>query len=219
MKSNPVNDRLREEVILRAHLAALTDVDPSLVPVLALCDPVPLRAEQGGFAGLSRIVIGQLLSVQSAAAIWGRFTDALGELNAKRFVQLDADALNGVGLSKAKSETIMAIAFAELSGDLDYDHVALASLSDALTVLTAIKGIGPWTAEVYLSFCVGHPDIFPAGDLALRKIVAHHMGHNVTPSIKRTIELTQKWSPYRGAAARLMWRYYAVTKSKEGILI
>jgi len=187
--------------------------------VVAQSVPVPLRAEQGGFEGLSRIVVGQLLSVQSASAIWERFKIALGEISAERFLELESGALDGVGLSKAKYSTIQSIAQAEIDGTLDYTLVGGAPMKEALTILTAIKGIGPWTAEVYLSFCVGHPDIFPAGDLALRKIVAHHTGHDVTPSIKETIELTQKWSPYRGAAARLMWRYYAVTKDKEGILI
>lgn len=141
----------------------------------------------------------------------------LENINAERFLELEKPAFVGVGLSEAKFAAIRAIAKAEEGKTLRYDLIAEAPLFEAMKMLTAIKGIGPWTAEVYLSFCVGHPDIFPAGDLALRKIVAHHMGHDATPSISETIKLTQKWSPYRGAAARLMWRYYAVVKDKEGI--
>jgi len=210
---------LRSEDVLAAQMAGLVQSDASLGAVLDLCAPVPLRAEPGGFVGLSRIVIGQLLSVQSAAAIWTRFCQVLGEVTPERYLALGEEGLAGVGLSNAKYRTIRAIANAELGRTLRYDLVAQAPIFESMKMLTAIKGIGPWTAEVYLSFCVGHPDIFPAGDLALRKIVAHHMGQDVTPSISETMKLTQKWSPYRGAAARLMWRYYAVIKSKEGILI
>jgi len=219
MKSDPLTKPLRSETVLAAQLAALVDGDPSLGAVLDLCAPVPLRAEPGGFVGLSRIVIGQLLSVQSAGAIWARYCQALGEITPERYLELGEEGLAGVGLSNAKYRTIRAIANAELGRTLRYDLVAEAPIFESMKMLTAIKGIGPWTAEVYLSFCVGHPDIFPAGDLALRKIVAHHMDQDDTPSISQTIKLTQKWSPYRGAAARLMWRYYAVTKNREGILI
>lgn len=210
---------LRSEDVLAAQMAALVQSDATLGAVLDLCAPVPLRAETGGFEGLSRIVIGQLLSVQSAAAIWNRFCQVLKNVTPERYLELGEEGLAGVGLSKAKYRTIRSIANAELGRTLRYDLVAEAPIYESMKMLTAIKGIGPWTAEVYLSFCVGHPDIFPAGDLALRKIVAHHMGQDVTPSISETMKMTQKWSPYRGAAARLMWRYYAVVKNKEGILI
>lgn len=219
MNRTSQDDFLRHEDVLRSHLSALMVQDPTLDDVVALCDPVPLRFEVGGFRGLSRIVIGQLLSVQSAAAIWDRFRAALDEISAEQFLALDEMSLEGVGLSTAKFLTLRAIAKAEIGQTLRYDFIETMPVFEAMKMLTAIKGIGPWTAEVYLSFCVGHPDIFPAGDLALRKIVAHHMGCDATPSISETMKLTQKWSPYRGAAARLMWRYYAVTKNKEGILI
>ena len=212
-----LEQRLRSEDVLAAQLAALVDQDATLGDVLARVQEVPLRATAPGFEGLSRIIVGQLLSVQSAAAIWQRFTDLLGTISAERFLELEKSAFEGVGLSEAKFATIRAIANAEQGKTLRYDLIEQAPLFEAMKALTAIKGVGPWTAEVYLSFCVGHPDIFPAGDLALRKIVAHHMGHDATPSISETMKLTQKWSPYRGAAARLMWRYYAVVKDKEGI--
>ncbi len=101
---------MRHEDVLQAHLSALVVQDPSLGDVVALCDPVPLRFEAGGFQGLSRIVIGQLLSVQSAAAIWDRFCAAMGKVNAEQFLVLDEEALEGVGLSNAKFLTLRAIA-------------------------------------------------------------------------------------------------------------
>ncbi|MGJ8528901.1 DNA-3-methyladenine glycosylase family protein [Maritalea sp.] len=219
MKSTPVRDRLRDEQTLATHLAELGALDPCLIEVIEQCLPVPLRAEEGGFRGLSRIVIGQLLSVQSAKAIWERFCNVLGEVNAERYLCLGEEGVAGIGLSNAKFHTIRAIANAEIGQTLRYDLIERSPLNEAMRTLTSIKGIGPWTAEVYLSFCVGHEDIFPAGDLALRKIVAHHLELDDTPSISETIKLTQKWSPYRGAAARLMWRYYALVKQREGILL
>ena len=219
MKSDPRKDRLRDEGKLAMHLAGLVALDPTLSSVIEHCQPVPLRAATPGFEGLARIIVGQLLSVQSAAAIWQRFQARLGNVNCRRFAELGESGLDGVGLSKAKLGTLVAISTAEMSGELDYDKIAEMSLHEAQDTLLEIKGIGPWTAEVYLSFCVGHPDIFPAGDLALRKIFAHHMGLDGTPSENEVRKLTQKWSPHRGAAARLMWRYYALVRSQEGILL
>jgi DNA-3-methyladenine glycosylase II len=212
-----IEQNLRTEAALRAQLDALVALDESLLPVVERVGEVPLRATAPGFEGLSRIIVGQLLSVQSAAAIWTRFEQLLGEVTAERFIELAKSDFADVGLSEAKYATIRAIANAEIGKTLRYDLIAEAPLFDAMKTLTAIKGVGPWTAEVYLSFCVGHRDIFPAGDLALRKIIGHHLNLDATPSINDTMKLTLKWSPYRGAAARLMWRYYAVEKQKEGI--
>ena len=93
----------------------------------------------------------------------------------------------------------------------------LFSAEAAVAELTALKGIGPWTAEIYLMFCSGHPDVFPAGDLALQKAVQHALGLDAQPSIKELIGIAQAWSPRRHAAALLFWRYYAMMKQREGV--
>jgi len=219
MNIDPLDERLRSHDVLDQHLVALCALDSSLMSVVERCETVPLRASTPGFEGLARIVVGQLLSVQSAAAIWKRFEAKLGDVVARRFTEYSFEDFQGVGLSNAKFATLKNVARAELEGALDYQTIAQMDVDAALASLLYHKGIGPWTAEVYLTFCVGHPDIFPAGDLALRKIVAHHMELDATPSIKETREYTQHWSPYRGTAARLMWRYYAVVKNQEGILL
>src|SRR5690606_29256188 len=119
-------------------------------------------------------------------------------------------------LSGGKLKTLTAIAEAEISGALDYDALVHLPAEEAIAGLTRLHGIGPWTAEIYLLFCLGHADIFPAGDLALQKMVGLAFGQAARPDEKRTRDLTAQWSPWRGAGARLMWRHFAVLREREG---
>lgn len=202
---------------LDRHLAALALRDPQLKPVVAAVGEVPLRRRDGGFAGMAAIVVSQLLSVASANAIHGRFVDILGEVTPQRFLELEETAVRKAGLSAGKYQTLRGIAEAELSGTLDYDVLARSHQDEAMAQLMALKGVGRWTAEIYLLFCLGHPDIFPAGDLALRKMVGVTLGHQEMPTEREVRTLTEAWAPYRGAAARLMWRYFAYLKDREGV--
>src|SRR5690606_6678877 len=110
--------------------------------------------------------------------------------------------------------TVRTIAEAILDGRLDLDLAATLPAEEAVAYLTVHKGIGPWTAEIYLMFCVGHPDIFPVGDLALRKAVGHALDMSETPDEKTLRSLAARWSPYRHAAALLFWKYYAAVMRK-----
>lgn len=202
---------------LKRHLAGLVEADPRLARVVTAAGEVPLRRREGGFAGLVAIVVSQLLSVQSANAIHARLVDILGEVTPERYLALPEDRVRKAGLSGSKYRTLVGIAEAELSGSLDYAMLLSCSEEAAIAHLMALKGIGRWTAEIYLLFCLGHPDIFPAGDLALRKMVGVTHGLNEMPSERDVRALTQPWAPYRGAAARLLWRYFAVLRQKEGI--
>lgn len=210
-------ERITGRAVLEAHLDALVAADPRLVPVREICGEVPLRLRSGGFEGLASIVISQQVSVASAKAIQARFEDGLDEVTSECFRALSEDELRGCGLSGGKIRTLIAIAEAEISGALDYEALGALPADEAITILTGIHGIGPWTAEIYLLFCLGHPDIFPAGDLALQKMVGLTLGETERPNDRRTRELVSPWSPYRGAAARLMWRYFAVLRDREGI--
>jgi DNA-3-methyladenine glycosylase II len=124
--------------------------------------------------------------------------------------------VRGVGFSAGKYRTVRVIAQAIVDGELDFDVVESLPADAALDYLTAHKGIGPWTAEIYLMFCSGHPDIFPSGDLALQKAVGHALGMDHVPTAKELIEIAEPWSPYRHAAALLFWKYYAVVIRKAG---
>lgn len=202
---------------LNRHLSALSTLDARLTPVVAAAGEVPLRRREGGFSGMAAIVVSQLLSVASANAIHQRFVEIVGEVTPSRFLELDEASVRRAGLSGGKYRTLRGIAEAELSGDLNYARLANSAQEEAIAELTALKGVGRWTAEIYLLFCIGHPDIFPAGDLALRKMVGVTLGREEMPDEKAVRVLTEAWAPYRGAAARLLWRYFAVLKSKEGI--
>lgn len=202
--------------VLDVHLEELMALDPRLGALCENVGDVPLRLEQGGFAGMARIVNGQLLSVQSARAIFARLAALPGALVASQFLDLSEEDLRGAGLSGAKISTLRGLAQAEIDGEIDYDRVAGLSAEDALAALMAHKGVGRWTAEIYLLFCTGHPDIFPAGDLALRKMVGHVTSNKDMPSIALTGQKALAWSPYRGAAARLLWHGYANMNTKDG---
>ncbi len=211
----PIDSR----AVLESHLAALVASDPRLGPVLASSGEVPLRREPGGFAGMSRIVNAQMISVASAAAIHARFLALIGEPEAALLAALTDADLRAAGLSGAKIKTLRHLAAHELSGGLDYAELAALPATEAIARLVSVPGIGRWSAEIYLLFCCGHPDILPAGDLALRKAAQSALGFDQAPSEKQLRLIAEGWSPWRGAAARLLWRHYALITSREGIAI
>ncbi len=211
------SERLLNRDVLQHHLAALVVSDPALKPVLAEVGEVPLRLGQPGFAGLASIVSSQFLSVASARAIHSRVEKLTGEMSTENFMALEFDDLRGAGLSRSKITCMRAVAEAELEGALDYEHIHLLSVAEAMEALTALKGIGPWSAEIYLMSSAGHPGIFPAGDLVLQKMVGKVLNRRQKPDEKTTRKIAKKWSPYGGSAARLLWRYFAVLRNREGI--
>lgn len=192
-------------------------IDRRLADVHRRAGSFEIRKQPGGFAGLAKVICGQQLSVASARAIWGRFEQLEGALDPVRYLTLSEEAVRGTGFSLGKFKTVRVIAEAAASGALDFARLETLSAEAAVAELTALKGIGPWTAEIYLMFCAGHPDVFPAGDLALQKAVQHALGLDAQPSIKELIGIAQAWSPHRHAAALLFWRYYAMMKQREGV--
>lgn len=214
----PPSPRIDNVESIAAHLDLLVGIDPRLAVIRAVTGAVHPRIDAAGFAGISRIVCGQLLSVASAAAIWARYAKVEGALDPVGFLNLDEAAIRAVGFSGGKYRTVRAIAEAMASGTLDFDHLETLPAEAAVGYLTAHKGIGPWTAQVYLMFCAGHPDIFPAGDLALRKAAQDGLGLDRLPEIAELAESAAAWAPHRSAAALLLWRYYAVSRNREGVL-
>ena len=211
------NKAIRTREILEAHLAGLVALEPKLAPILARVGEVPMRLNKPGFAGLASIVSSQLLSVASARAIHRRVENLVGEMSAENFLKIDREAFRQVGLSYSKIDCLYGVAKAELSGEIDFDHLNTLTAREVMAKMTALKGIGPWSAEIYLISSIAHPDIFPAGDLVLQKMLGKILGLHKKPDEKQTRKLTKKWSPYRGSGARLLWRYFAVLRDKEGI--
>ena len=209
--------RLDSVEAIARQLDQLVLADPRLILVRAAAGQVVPRIYPSGFAGMARVICGQQLSVASARAIWNRFELLPGALEPEGYLDLTEEAVRGVGFSRGKFLTVRVIAEAIMDRTLDFDHLATLPIDQAVAYLVAHKGIGPWTAEVYLLFGAGHPDVFPAGDLALRKAVGDGLGMEGTPGIAELTALAASWSPHRSAAALLFWRYFAASRQKEGI--
>lgn len=200
---------IQSDADIQMGLEALAQSDGSLLPVIERAGSVPLRRSQGGFSGLAEIVVSQQVSKAAADAIWRRVVERFGTLDHDMIIGSSDDELKSCGLSYPKIRTMRAAAEAVDQGSLCFRTLEGLSGEAAMEMMTAIKGIGPWTAEVYLLFCLGHRDIFPAGDVALQAAVAEAYSLSERPSQKDLYKRAERWSPWRGVAARLFWAYYA----------
>ena len=171
----------------------------------------PLRRRAAGFEGLARIIVGQQLSVATAAAIWGRTAAIVTPFEAETLMATPDERLRGAGLSVGKVRTLRALATA-VGGGLDLEGMAGHTEEEVHQALTAVTGIGPWTADVYIMFCLGRADGFAAGDLALQVALQMATGLDSRPSAKELAEFAERWRPWRGVAAHLLWAYYKVRK-------
>jgi DNA-3-methyladenine glycosylase II len=208
---------MRTQRQVTRDLRQLLNLDPQLVPVSRIAGKVVPRTRPAGFQGLARIICGQQLSVQSADAIWARLEDRGGARSAQAFLALGEAGVQGVGLSRTKYAYLQAVAQAVASGDLDLAHVVTLPADQAIAAMVRHKGIGPWTAEIYLMFCAGHPDVFPVGDLALRKAVVQALDLDSAMAHKALFTLAATWAPYRSTAALLFWRFYAAVRQRRGV--
>ena len=204
------------EADIAEGLEFLAGKDRRLRKVMRAAGPVPLRRRAHGLPGLARIIVGQQLSIASAEAIWNRFERAFPGCPADAIAAASDDALRATGLSAPKIRTLRAVSAACLDG-LDLAALAGMAAADAHDRLTVIKGIGPWTADIYLLFCLGHADIFPAGDLALRNAVADAFKLEPPVPVDVVNGIAARWSPWRGVAARLFWAYYRATRQKAAV--
>jgi DNA-3-methyladenine glycosylase II len=192
--------------------------DPRLRPVLEIAGMPALRRREPGFAGLAHIVCGQQLSTASAAAIWGRLNGAFDPFDHDAVRRARADRLGRLGLSAAKIKTLKHLARELAAERLNLDVLAEEDADAAHHTLIALPGIGPWTADVYLLFCLGHGDAWPAGDLAVQEGIRVGLGLKARPTEKQMAPLAEPWRPLRGAAAHLWWSYYRAIKKREGVI-
>jgi len=196
-------------------VAALLRLDPRLGPVIERAGEIPLRRAAPGFASLAGIIIGQQVSRASADAMSARLAVLIDPLDPISVLEGGEDALRAAGLSRAKQATLLAIARAMTEDGLDLDHIATLGTAEAIARLTALHGVGPWTAQVYLLFSAGHPDIFPARDVALQSAVGHAFSITPRPGEKALSQLAESWAPWRGVAARLFWAYYRNMRGRD----
>ncbi|PWR22057.1 DNA-3-methyladenine glycosylase family protein [Zavarzinia compransoris] len=182
---------------------------------LAEAGSPPPRVRRPGFAALARIIVEQQVSVAAGAAIWAKFEAGVGgSATPAAVLAFDEEELRPFGLSRPKARYIRALAESVASGTLDLDRVDGLPDAEAIAELTAVKGIGRWTAEIYLMFALGRMDLWPALDLALAEGAYRLMGLDGRPDPKTLDEIGRRWSPHRSTAALVIWRYYAYSRQK-----
>ena len=203
---------------LEEAIHALLKRDPRLKPVFEVAGMPSLRRREPGFVGLAHIICGQQLSTASAAAIWSRLTTAFDPFDHHACRQARAGRLGRLGLSAAKIKTLKSLARAIAEERVNLDVLAEEDADLAHHTLMALHGIGPWTADVYLLFCLGHGDAWPAGDLAMQEAIKIGLGLKERPNAKQMAPIAEPWRPMRGAAAHLWWSFYRTIKKREGVI-
>jgi len=207
---------IHSESDLDTSFAALIKIDPRFQKIMDGAGRPNLRRREGGFPGLAAIVVSQQLSTASAGAIWGRLAAAFDPFEPAAIRRARAERLARIGLSAPKIRTLKEIGKALDKGVLDLDAIGALEADVAHAALTAVHGIGPWTADIYLLFCLGHADAFPAGDLAIQEAMRLAFNLKARPTAKEAIVMAESWRPWRGAAAYLLWAHYRVAKGRSG---
>jgi DNA-3-methyladenine glycosylase II len=210
---------LHTEDDLSSGLAQLIVIDPRLALVAEKTGVPKLRRREGGYPGLCAIVCGQQLSVASAAAIRDRLFKALDPFHHEAVRKARPDKLKRLGLSNNKIKAIKEIGKAVAANHIDLEAVGNMDADVAHEALVALHGVGPWTADIYLLFCLGHADAFPAGDLAVQEAARIALNLRKRPDAKALTKIAEAWRPWRGVAAHLMWAYYHVVKKREGVSV
>lgn len=210
MASAPTSDQIA------AAREALAAADPALARAHAQTPVFAWREWTKGYEGLLRIIVGQQVSVASAAAIWKRTIDGLnGAVTPQAVLAHDIDGLKTFGLSSPKARYAHEIASAQVDGRIDFAHLERLSDEEAIAALVAIKGVGRWTAETFLMFCEGRTDVFPGGDIALQEAMRWADGAQTRPNEKQAYARAEIWRPHRGVAAHLLWGWYGGVRRGE----
>jgi DNA-3-methyladenine glycosylase II len=195
---------------IRQSIDALAGIEPAFATALARAGYPAPRIRDRGYETLLRTIIGQQVSVAAAQSIWNKLAAALGDLtDPGTMAQATDEQLRAVGLSRQKVSYARSLAEEVTSGRLDLSNLPTDD-EEAIAALTRIKGIGRWSAEIYLLFAEGRPDIWPAGDLAVQIEIGRILGHAERPSEKMLRDWSAPWSPHRGAAAIFAWHHYKI---------
>ena len=195
---------------LQEHLDALAARDPRFAAALALAGYPEPRMRDRGYVTLLRTIVGQQISFKAADAVWKKVEAAVGEIADPRSLIARADEdLRAAGLSRQKIGYARSLAELVASGALDLSALPEDD-EEAIALLVRVKGIGRWSAEVYLLFAEGRTDVWPAGDLAVQESVRRIMGHDERPNEKAARAIAENWRPYRGAAAIFAWHHYKI---------
>ena len=202
---------------LRTALDALVKVEPSFAAGLARVGYPEPRINPRGYATLLRTIVGQQVSVASAAAVWRKLESVVGDPTDPHVIAAASDEdLRAAGLSRQKASYARSLADEVTSGRLDLDNLPKDD-DEAIAALVRVKGIGRWSAEIYLLFAEGRTDIWPAGDLAVQIEIGRLLGHDTRPSEKAIRALAEAWRPHRGALAIFTWHHYGAGVDKAPV--
>ncbi len=199
--------RLTPESVARG-VQILCDRDADLARVVDRHGVPPVRLRKAGFATLAQIIVEQQVSLASGRAIWARLEDGVGQVTPETVASQSVDVLRTMGLSRQKATYIHGIATSVVDGDLSFRRVHRADDNDAREQLIRLKGVGRWTADIYLLTAMGRPDVWPRGDLALDTALMWLKRLRKKPRPERIERLTGPWSPWRSVAARIVWHSY-----------
>ena len=197
---------------LEEHIVALTAIEPRFVPVYKQIGVPSLRHNVGGFEQLMRAMVGQQLSVAAAASIWQRVVEA-GLTTPKAITEATDETLRAQGLSKQKIRYVRSL----VVHDIDFAALATMPNEEAIKTLTAVIGIGRWTAEMYLLFSLKRADVLAVDDLAIKVAAMELLGLAERPTPKQLKSLTEEWAPHRSAASLLLWSYYGLLRNKTAV--
>ncbi len=193
---------------LKASVDALIGIEPRFGHAVGRVGYPEPRIRNRGYATLLRTIIGQQVSVKAAASVWNKLEAGLGDLTKPETVLgSNEEELRSFGLSRQKQGYALSLARLVEDGDLDL-HNLPEDDEEAITLMTKVKGIGRWSAEIYLLFAEGRADIWPAGDLAVQIEIGRILGLDERPSEKLVRQLAEAWRPHRGAAAIMAWHQY-----------
>lgn len=207
--------RIETKEDIERGLEALVACDARFDAVRKIAGDVPLRRRPPGLQTLASIIIAQQVSRASADAIFARLSSLAVSFTAERLLALGEAGMVQAGLSRAKQRALIALSAAIVDGGLDLAELCDTPAEQAIAELVGVPGIGPWTAEVYMLTAAGHPDVFPAGDVALQSAASHALSLGVRPNAKALALVAETWKPWRAVAARLLWAYYREIKGAE----
>ncbi len=198
---------------LARGVAHLAEKDRDFARIVAECGPPPLWGREPGFPTLVRVILEQQVSLASARAAFANLIKKTRSLTPRKFVRLSDEELKRIGFSRQKAGYCRGLAQAILSQEFDLDGLAGLDDDSARRALMERKGIGPWTADIYLLMALRRPDIWPSGDLALATSLQEVKGLSYRPAGEELDRIATQWRPWRAVAARLLWHHYLTRRS------
>jgi len=193
---------------LATHAGLLADIDEDMAQILKDHGVPPLWDRQQGFVTLVRIILEQQVSLTSADAMFRRLQEHVRPLTAETVLQKGPSYLRSFGITRQKAAYFINVSDAIKRGELSFEKLTYKNDQDVIEILTSIKGIGPWTAKIYLLMALGRADVWPVGDIALATAAKNLKRLDVRPTQPHLTEMAESWAPYRATAARMLWHYY-----------